>query len=818
MSLTSYMPTKNTAFMEEVKSELDNVIGLEKVKQYILDLENDLIIQDRREKAGLNKTALSKHMIFVGNPGTGKTTMARIIAKYFKAMGILSTGQLREVSRNDLIGQYLGHTAKQTSEVIRSALGGVLFIDEAYSLSRDKNDVFGMEAIDTLVKAMEDYREDLVIILAGYRDEMEDFLKVNSGLKSRFPHLIEFEDYSPSEMVQIALKTAVSKGYRLEKKCMDPLERLFERCQIKGKNDSGNGRLVRNIIEQAILHQSKRLLNSLSQELDLLEIEDFNFESYDSFDLDYALSQIIGLESVKDKIRTQKSVLIANEKRRNAGIKVDVTQSLNMIFSGNPGTGKTSIARIMASMFKEMGLLKSGHLVETDQSGLVAEYAGQTAIKTEEKFRSALGGVLFIDEAYSLNSGSGYGQEAINTLVKLIEDYRGEIVVILAGYKNEMVEFMKSNSGLESRFPIVIDFPDYTVQEMYLIALQMISGRGFSITEKAKGILLESIGNLSSLTAGCSGNGRMVRNQVETILRNQSARIASAKVVSNEELTEILPSDVELKSSPTPNFDLEEKLAAIIGLEEVKDFIRSLYARLRMQNERKKMGIPVDSGQSLHMIFKGNPGTGKTMVARMIAELLHEIGAIRRNHLVETDRSGLVAGYVGQTAIKTNEKIKQAMNGVLFIDEAYSLAQGGSGDFGREAIDTLVKSMDDNRERLVVILAGYSDRMEEFLGMNPGLKSRFPNIIEFPDYNPTELMDIAMRQYNVKGYELSSAAKEKLLNHFQSANSEKDFGNGRYVRNLLERSVNHQALRLSSDKDLTREDLTTIKAEDIRVV
>jgi len=206
--LREWLPKKPADLLEEVKKELDAVIGLQSVKEYVLGLERNLKIQQMRESAGMKKASVTMHMIFTGNPGTGKTTIARIVAKYLKALGVLSIGQLREVTRSDLVGQYVGHTAKLVQDVVKSALGGVLFIDEAYALCRNKHDSFGLEAIDTLVKAMEDHRDDLVVILAGYRDEMEQFLQMNSGLKSRFPNVIEFPDYTPQEMVQIAIKTA----------------------------------------------------------------------------------------------------------------------------------------------------------------------------------------------------------------------------------------------------------------------------------------------------------------------------------------------------------------------------------------------------------------------------------------------------------------------------------------------------------------------------------------------------------------------------------------------------------------------------------
>ncbi|GAA0777753.1 hypothetical protein GCM10008908_33410 [Clostridium subterminale] len=815
IKLIDIMPQKNVSGIDDVKKELEGIVGIESVKQYIFGLEDNLKIQRLRENAGFKATNISMHMIFTGNPGTGKTTIARIVAKYLKALGILSQGQLREVTRADLVGQYVGQTAKLTNDIIKSSLGGVLFIDEAYALCRDKHDTFGLEAIDTLVKGIEDNREDLVVILAGYKEEMEEFLKTNSGLKSRFPNLINFEDYTPEEMYEISFITAKSKGYKVSEDCKEQLIKLFEKNQIKGKNDSGNGRLARNVIEKAILNQSKRLIVDTNAPMDLLCYEDFKFEEVGKFDLEESLSKVIGLENVKEFVRTQYKLLIAQEKRRKAGMIVDTSQALNMIFSGNPGTGKTTIARLVADMFKEMGLLKSGHLIETDRSGLVAEYAGQTAKKTGEVFRSALGGILFIDEAYALaNDNSGFGKESIDTLVKLIEDYRGEIIVILAGYKKEMEEFLKTNSGLQSRFPLNINFPDYSADELFKIALKMIKDTGFRLGDGAGEFLKEEVISLQKQSNEHSGNGRMVRNYIEDIMRKQSARIAMNDILVNE-MNMIISEDIQPKDKSIVNFDLESELSKIIGLEEVKEYIRSLNARLRVQRERKKLGLAADNTQTLHMIFKGNPGTGKTMVARTVADVLYNIGVIKTNKLIETDRSGLVAGYVGQTAIKTKEKVMEAMDGVLFIDEAYSLSQGGTNDFGKEAIDTLVKLMDDYRDRIVIILAGYSDDMDEFLNVNAGLKSRFPNIIKFEDYSTDELIEISGMLFKSKGYEIDSLAKDKLKDIFDIVRLEAQFGNGRYVRNLYEKAVNNQAMRLSTDMDLTKADLITIIDSDI---
>ncbi len=274
--LLSLLPGSYRGELEAVKAEMEQIVGLADIKDYILSLEENYKVQERRKAQGLPVNGVSMHMIFTGNPGTGKTTIARLVSKYLKAIGVLSGGQLIEVSRADLVGKYVGHTAPLTMQVIKSALGGVLFIDEAYSLFRGKDDSFGLEAIDTLVKGMEDNRDDLIVILAGYTKEMETFLTANSGLRSRFPNIIEFPDYSGEELAEIAQINATSRGYRLSADAKAALLDYFCVIQAMESRESGNGRLARNVIESAILAQSRRVLDQPEASLDLLEKGDFD--------------------------------------------------------------------------------------------------------------------------------------------------------------------------------------------------------------------------------------------------------------------------------------------------------------------------------------------------------------------------------------------------------------------------------------------------------------------------------------------------------------------------------------------------------------
>lgn len=807
--------------LEDILTELDSLVGLDSVKTFVHELLQTVRLQKQRENLGGKSAPMTLHMVYTGNPGTGKTSVARLISRILKAMGLLSQGQLVEVARQDLVGEYVGSTAPKTEAKIQSALGGVLFVDEAYTLARNKHDSFGLEAIDTLVKGMEDHRDQLVVILAGYTEEMETFLKSNPGLRSRFPFIVEFPDYTPKEMMDILLIQAKQRNYVIDPAAHEGLIELFGKKQIPGRNDSGNGRLVRNLMEEAIRKQSVRISENSKQEnqtaLNTLISRDFGIGLLEEFDLEHALKDIIGLDNVKHFIRSLEKQILANKRRKEAGIETKNDQTLNIIFSGNPGTGKTTIARLFASMLKSMGVSKRGHLVEVDRSHLVAEYVGQTAVKTTEVVERALGGVLFIDEAYSLveegTAGGGFGKEAIDTLVRLIENHRENLVVILAGYTNEMERFLESNPGLSSRFPLNIEFPDYSAEQLAQMTDIIAKSKGFVVSKDVTTALISFYEKKQIPGKNDSGNGRLVRNTVEKAIRYQSIRIVEQPDLAVEELNRLTLEDFQLAPVEKNETALKE-LEQVIGLEKIKEFVRSLSAQIEIAKKREELGLPKAGSQSLHMVFKGNPGTGKTMIARILAKRLKELGVIKQDKLVETDRSGLVAGYVGQTALKTRRVLETALGGVLFIDEAYALL-GNGNDFGQEAIDTIVKFMDDHRENIIVILAGYDEDMERFLDSNAGLRSRFPTIIDFPDYTPNELLQISRLILKAKGFEVSSDTEAALLKTFYKNRQVENAGNGRMARNMCELAIRNHALRVSQIQNPDVEQLVTILPQDI---
>lgn len=529
-----------------------------------------------------------------------------------------------------------------------------------------------------------------------------------------------------------------------------------------------------------------------------------------------SLNSLIGLKSVKEEIANITNFARVQNLRKGKNLPT-APMSYHLVFTGNPGTGKTTVARLVAQIYKELGILSKGHLIEADSSDLVAGYVGQTAIKTHELIEKARGGVLFIDEAYTLvdNNSQGYGREAIDTLLKDMEDLRDDFVVIVAGYNSLMQQFIESNPGLKSRFNRYIQFEDYSAEEMLQIFELLCTQNQYCIAENAKKELQEYFEYLLENKDDDFGNGRTVRNYFENVITKQANRIATVNNATTELLTSITLEDVkwERNIKETSLDECLKELNTLIGLSKVKNEIDDLIKLVELQKKRKEQGLTIPS-LSLHLVFSGNPGTGKTTVARCVSKIYKSLGLLSKGHLIETDRSGLVAGYVGQTAIKTQEVIDKAIGGVLFIDEAYTLTNESGNDYGQEAVDTLLKAMEDNRDNLVVIVAGYDKQMSRFIQSNPGLASRFNRYIHFDDYSAEEMMQIFLGLCEKNQYEIEDNAKLVLLDYFSKI-SISDIGNGRGVRNIFEKAVTNHAKRVSGISDFNAGSISTICIDDI---
>jgi SpoVK/Ycf46/Vps4 family AAA+-type ATPase len=558
--------------VDEAMAELDEMIGLTAVKDQVRSFAASIEAARRRAMVGIGAEKPMQHFVFLGPPGTGKTAVARIVAKIFYAFGLLDMPTVIEAQRSDLVGEYLGATAIKTNELIDSALGGVLFIDEAYSLVNEgdgQNDRFGNEAVQALLKRAEDDRDRLVIILAGYERQMEAFLVSNPGLTSRFAIRVKFSGYTPAELLQLADLTVARRGEIIDPHARSVLWRMFEEVGRRRLGDElGNGRFVRTLLERAGQARDVRVMGTgfdpAPAELVTLTGSDLEqayteltsrYRGYDETPtLESALAELdalVGLEPVKRQVHEIAAQLRVARLRDAQGL-TSQPPVRHFVFTGPPGTGKTTVARILARIFAALGLLVRPGVVEAHRADLVGDHLGSTAIKTNKLVDSALGGVLFVDEAYSLyndgySGGDAFGAEAVATLLKRAEDDRDRLVMVLAGYTDDMTRFLRTNPGLSSRFSVRIAFPSYSPDELVRISTIFAAQAGDSFAPDALPVLTQILnraceqGRIDEL-----GNGRYARSLYERACASRDLRVAQlGESASAAELTTISAGDVE---------------------------------------------------------------------------------------------------------------------------------------------------------------------------------------------------------------------------------------------------------------------------------
>ena len=652
-----------------------------------------------------------------------------------------------------------------------------------FKRSEDKNDLQDLEKLDQLVQSV-NIKKYVVDLFEDGTSELQEMLRaVWCAVDGLLTIPVRERSYTYSfvdgtEIVGSSFKDKILEDIAKRYTKVDEIIFAFDFLEDKSEDDTFA------IYNQMIDLDSFGFLGTNRE--GLLTIG----ESEDK------LNDLIGLTPVKDSIRKIKAYAIAN--------KDTDTLNLHMCFYGNPGTGKTEVARIIAGILYENKILPTKKVVEVDRGGLIGQYVGETPEKTMGKIYEAMGGVLFIDEAYALVPKDGsfdYGNEAIATLIKAMEDYRGKFCVILAGYKNEMLQMLSTNPGFKSRIQFELEFPNYSRDELKSITELMLSKRGYTIDEPAMSKILD-VTDVKRKEPNFA-NAREIRNILDQVIMCQNVRCVGS---DNKELClvdvhkYIKDAKINLPTSDDGSHKIltgEEELDQLVGLGTVKRMVKKIKAYAKKNKD--------DSAFNLHMCFLGNPGTGKTEVARVISRILYDAGVLTEAKLVETDSHGLIGKYVGQTGPKTHEKINEAMNGVLFIDEAYGLT-GGEGDganYGDEAIAALLKDMEDHRGQFCVILAGYQKEMKSMLSSNPGLESRIQFTLEFPDYTREELGEIATAFLKKKKYEITQDALDRLLDVTEYFRKQPNFANARTVRNILDQVIMNQNLRTEEMDDNT---------------
>ena len=822
--------------LEEILADMDDFVGMTEVKQAVKEIAWEVQAEMQRQQRGIGgNKQLSIHLILTGNPGTGKTSIARKLGEIFEAIGYLDSGHVVEVDRSQMVSSYMGETPKVVDRLCDKAMGGILFIDEAYTLAPVKEDgskdELGTQALEKLMKRMEDDRGKFVVIAAGYRSEMENLFRANPGIRSRFNRFINIEDYTAAELFQILEVFVRHTEYRMDDSAKELAQKAIDAMYETRDKTFANGRAVRQLFEQMCSRQAERVHKLTPAEMTdeallTFTASDVPYDAPAELDVNEILQRfdkLVGMRSVRQEVESLCSYIQMQIKRGNSN---DIG-GRHYVFTGNPGTGKTTVARIMADVFHALGLIKTGQLVEADRSSLVAGFTGQTAIKTNQLVDKALGGVLFIDEAYTLMSSDldTFGREAVDTLLKRLEDDRGKFICILAGYPVEMEKFMDVNPGLRSRFTDTIHFEDYNATELFQIFERLCHEKKFTMSQQTRDGAILFFERMYAQRNKDFGNAREVRRTFDNAVAAQSKRlmqeIADKAMFSSELMYELTLRDIEGEQTDKAK-PIDEVTRAMdrdfIGMTEVKETIRRLAAQTMFLQERARMGLGKVEMPVVNIILTGNPGTGKTTITRTLGQVLQSVGLLPSNKVIETDRSQLVGKYMGETPKLVNSYVERAMGGILFIDEAYTLSQNGD-QYGREAIETLMKRMEDDAGKFVVVAAGYQFEMDQFLQTNPGLASRFNYRLHIKDYNVSELVQIFLLMVKKKNYTLTPEAEAAMYQAITNMYDNKDanFGNARAIRNFFSQTIQNLSMRVSElpENERTSQAFQVIEATDI---
>lgn len=830
--ITGYVPEERS--VEDILRDLDSYIGMDEVKAAVKEMAYSVQNAMQRAERGLGEQEkMSMHIILTGNPGTGKTTIARKLGEILAAIGYLDSGHVVEVDRAKMVSQYQGETPKVVDALCDKAKGGILFVDEAYTLApvsaSGDRDAQGAQALEKLMKRMEDDRGQFIVIAAGYRTEMENLFRVNPGFRSRFNYFLDIKDYSPAELFEIMQVFAKQKKYIFSPDAQALTQKMIKEMYDSRDKDFANGRTMRTLFDQICKKQAQRLqganISAMSnEELMTIVRDDIPYNAPQTVSVDDCLKKLdglVGLSGVKKEIANLAAFLNLQIARG----ETNTFQGKHYVFTGNPGTGKTTVARIMADIFKTLGVVARGQLVEADRSKLVAGFSGQTAIKTNQLVDQAMGGVLFIDEAYTLksNDGDSFGAEAIDTLLKRLEDDRGKFICIVAGYTDQMHDFIDTNPGLKSRFTQTIHFDDYTPDELTEIFLHLASGKNFTVDEETKAAIHRMFEQLYLRRDKNFGNAREARRIFNEAVERQSQRLVKQMTspdFKESDMFALTTADLPLSQGETarPLDVVLNELEEFIGMRSVKDSIRRLAVQSMFMKQRAAMGAGSVQQMSMNFVLTGNPGTGKTSIARKMGEILQAMDILPTSRVIEASRATLVGKYMGETPKIVNSMCDKAMGGILFIDEAYTLSDGGDM-YGKEAIDTLMKRMEDDRGKFVVIAAGYKDKMEEFMMMNAGLASRFTHKLHIDDYDPDELLAIYKHMAQKEQYQFTPEAELKALDKIYKMvlTKTESWGNAREMRNLLDSTIQHLSERVSAlpADQVTKETYQIILPEDI---
>ena len=773
------------------------------------------------------------NFVIRGNPGVGKTTVARLIGQIFYENGILKRGLTVEATKDDLVDRYVGGTPGRTREKIMEAQEGVLFLDDAYSLidkSEDNN--YSKEAIDELVAAMTNTKQyRFCMIMAGYPEPMDELLKMNPGLGSRFgkSNILTIEDYPPELLRDIFISNCRKDGYSFigdgdDKTPLD-LDLFFK--NLYDQRDRANFGNARDVV--AIARDVKMRASLRDDEKRCITTEDFGdygkyFDKHgvSSIEEIYAeLDKYVGLEFVKELFENVRLEILDAEDCKRRGIKPDSYPD-HYIFAGNPGTGKTTVGKMIGQFYHLMGVMGGAETIFVDASELIGSHVGDSKNKTVEKIQNAIdhNAILYIDEAYQITD-SAYSAEIVGAMMTRMTENADDFKMIFGMYSNRVEDFLKMNAGLSRRVRIV-EFPDYNPDQLVRIFDKTIESQGRSITGDAHRLIeliMEYKYNTRTEDFGNAGEVKKLVIDMKKLLLKRTAlsRDADKYTYTSEDIPEKELEKIKDQINPRSFDDIMRELNEQIGLSDLKDVI------IRKQEEilyAKKSGGSVYNINPGYYFFVGNPGTGKSTSAKLFAECLYELGIVKSNNFMSCTAKDLIGQYVGETDKKTYALLQKSINGVLFIDEAYSLSYaGGSGaDVGykKEALEQIIAFMDvpEHRRKCCLIFAGYEKDMQGLYKSNSGMRSRIEEV-HFRDFSAEELYEIFALFCRKGGFEISEGVKERYLPIFEKMTRMEYYSNGRTARTVYEKTLANFRRRIIHSENLSEDESRLIIPDDL---
>ncbi len=833
--------------LTELINKLHSYIGLTSLKQSLVDFITYINFVNQRKKKGIRTNEqLELHCIFLGNPGTGKTTIARLLGKIFKAMGILENGHVVEVDRSGLVGQYIGETAVKTDKMITDAIEGILFIDEAYTLKKHgMSSDFGQEAIDILLKRMEDMRGKFVVIAAGYPGPMKDFIESNPGLQSRFTHTFIFDDYLPDQLTEIFKLFAKKEEYVLTEDAESFLLNKFQEVFDNRDETFGNARLARKIFNETKIQIGKRFQKASEEEKEEFSLNSITTEDIQSAfglastdknkklvelnKIDEVLSKInnlIGLNNFKQEI---------NEISKLAKYYIEEGEDLNekfnfhFIFSGNSGSGRRTAAKLLTEFLFNLGLINKNHLIEVENHSLIGNNLEQTLEKLSKVFDKANSGILFIKDFDILFETLNYRTDISNEFIELFRKKltnRSEKVVVISSVNQDFIyQNPKEFSSVKPLFNKVIFFNDFSSQELLSLIKNAINEKKLIFPEESSQELLNFLDNTKKNKTQFPQNTHLVKYLVDTIQKKHLLKLSEinkdlrteevSSKISTEVIDEIIKSLIIYEESPnysssTSLIKYLDELNKLVGLSNVKEVLQNIVNIEKLAAMRRERGLNV-LPKSFHSIFVGNRYTGKSTIAKIYAGILKELGILNSSEVIEIDSISIASLFNNKNLISYFE------GKMVLIDNSASLVYSDDILF-RETISRVFLTVKAHPDKFVLIISDNKLGINLTLDKHNELRTLNTNEFIFNDFTPREMLEIALNFTQRYGYQLDEGAWQLLLEIFNDVVQKNDtnFLNTKAIHELIYKIIKQQEDRLSKLSDVNDSDLVTLTFEDVK--